>query len=173
MSSQDGSKRWAQNGSKQRGASAAAQGCTLRSTFQTHSLLLKPLPCILGRKRKQNKPWNSVMPFKPMLGTPYLPSFPLTHSILESPDRQTCCWRRVGPQALLCSYLCAGHWACSKFLTSQVSRGKKLPWKQIRVVPAPAVDELYPGSVSKHLNLKGNKAVNKLHTTIACFNNCP
>lgn len=78
MSSQDGSKRWAQNGSKQRGASAAAQGCTLRSTFQTHSLLLKPLPCILGRKRKQNKPWNSVMPFKPMLGTPYLPSFPLT-----------------------------------------------------------------------------------------------
>lgn len=74
----------------------SSQGCTSRSAFQIRSLLLKPLPCILGRKRKQNKPWNSVIPFNPMLGTPYLPPFPLTHSILGSPDRQTSCWRRVG-----------------------------------------------------------------------------
>lgn len=66
----------------------SSPGCTSRSAFQIRSLLLKPLPCILGRKRKQNKPWNSVIPFNPMLGTPYLPPFPLTHSILGSPDRQ-------------------------------------------------------------------------------------
>lgn len=143
----------------------------LEKRFQTPSLLLKPLPCVLGRGKINQPAPEFIHAVWTKLSTPYLPPFPTPLLRFGIPtDRRPLLEEGVST-ALLCPYLCAGHWACSKSLASQVSRGKKIPWKQLRDVPAPAVDELYPGSVSKHLNCKGDKAASKLHTGRACSNN--
>lgn len=98
------------------------QGSTLRNSFQTHSLLLRPLPCVLRRRKE------------PVLGFSYPVQAHAQHSLpaafslsgLGSPDRDTqATSRECDPRRSSASYLGAGHWACSSFLPSQVSGGKK------------------------------------------------
>lgn len=89
-----------------------------------HSLLLKPLPCVLGRR--QNLPRVQLCHASSAFLTCCLLMLPA--SVLGSPGRDR--WaagRGCGCRRSSASYL--GHWACSHFLPGQVLGGKKASLK--------------------------------------------
>lgn len=72
-------------GSKQRASTEATQGMHLEKLLSDS---FTPTWASSLSLRRQNLPWDSVLPRKPVLSTPYLPSS-LTHSVLGSPDGRT------------------------------------------------------------------------------------
>lgn len=151
--------------SKQRAAAA---------TWRIHLWKLFPESLTLTqasslRLREKTKPaQGSVMPCK--LSIPYLlPSHAPCLCFGLPRQRQMSCWQRVRLQALLC------------FIPGTLSMLPLPPWPGFRGEKSfpesrlrrsqQWMDELYPGSISKHFNSKGDKAMSKAHAALAWFSN--
>lgn len=121
-SSQDGSEGWTRERERTKSCSSRPRGSTLRNPFRPHSLLLKPLPCVLWRWKEPAPGFIYPVQARAQHSLPAA----FSHSGLGFPARDTeAAGRGCDPRRSSTSYLGAGHWACSGFLPSQVSGDKK------------------------------------------------